>query len=309
MIATAADTSWSWAPGPLVAIAVLLVAYLWRFWSARRSARTKRGVELWRLGSWLLGLAALGVALLSPVDTLAEQVFAMHMVQHVLLLDIAPIFMILGLSKVLLRPVARTILDLERGLGFLAHPAFAVCAYVGMMVLWHVPFMYDSALQHDAVHVLEHVAFSAVGWLYWWHLLSPVRSRVMTGFSPVVYMLTTKIGVGLLGVVLTFTPEPLYDFYVRGDRIWGLTAQEDQTVAGAIMALEQSVVMGTALAFLFVAALRDSERQAQREDSLAAENGAVRDRLAAGQRDVALDADAGAEGDVALDAQSTAADQ
>ena len=274
VVLASADTSWSWAPGPLIAIALLFGLYTWRFAHARRAARSSRGVEWYRFASWLLGLAALAAALLSPIAALAHQVFTMHMVQHVLLLDVAPIFLILGLSKVLLRPVARTILDLERGLGFIAHPVFAVVAYVGVMSIWHLPFLYDAALEHDGVHVLEHVCFAAVGTLYWWHLLSPVRSRVMTGFGPVIYMVTTKLGVGLLGVVLTFAPDPLYAFYADQERVWGLSPLEDQAVAGAIMALEQTLVMGTALAFLFVGALRDAERKTLREDAEA-------DRLAA----------------------------
>ena len=72
----------------------------------------------------------------------------MHMVQHVLLLDIAPILMILGLTKVLLRPVTRRLQTVERRAGWLAHPAFAVVAYVGFMWLWHVPAIYDVALRH-----------------------------------------------------------------------------------------------------------------------------------------------------------------
>ena len=83
----------------------------------------------------------------------------MHMAQHVLLLDISPILLLCGLTKVLLRPVTRHTYALERRAGPLAHPAFAVALYVGVMWLWHVPALYDAALQHDTVHVLEHVCF------------------------------------------------------------------------------------------------------------------------------------------------------
>lgn len=266
-VLAAVDTSWSWAPVPSAFILLLLVGYLWRFITARREARTMRGVELWRLCSWLFGLAALAAAQISPIDTLSEQVFFMHMIQHVLLLDVAPIFLILGLSKVLMRPIARTVLDMERGLGFIAHPAFAVVAYAGTMMVWHIPTLYNAALESDALHVLEHVLFTSVGLLYWWHLLSPVRSHVMTGFTPVIYMVSTKITVGLLGVVLTFSPEPMYAFYERRMQAWGLTPLGDQSLAGAIMGLEQSVVMGVALAFLFVRALSESERQSMRDDA------------------------------------------
>ena len=102
-------------------------------------------------------------------------------------------------------------------------------AYVAVMWIWHVPKLYDTALEHPAVHVLEHVCFLSVGILYWWHLLSPIRSRMSTGpFGPVVYMLVTKLFVGLLGIGITFAPDPLYAFYEQGPRIWGLSALDDQ---------------------------------------------------------------------------------
>src|SRR2546421_4671336 len=132
------------------------------------------------------GLLAILAALVSPIDVLGEQLMLMHMVQHILLLDIAPILLILGLTKVLLRPATRRLTSIERRAGYLAHPAFAVVAYVGFMWLWHIPLMYDFALPHSAVHVLEHVCFAAGGTLYWWHLLSPIRSRMrLGGMGPV----------------------------------------------------------------------------------------------------------------------------
>ncbi len=79
----------------------------------------------------------------------------------------------------------------------------------------------------------------------------------------------TKILVGLVGIMLTFAPEALYDFYVRQPEVWGLTPQEDQALAGAIMAIEQSVVMGIALAWLFVRALGETEREEQRRERYA----------------------------------------
>ena len=137
------------------------------------------------------------------------------------------------------------------------------------MWVWHVPALYDAALEHSSVHVLEHVCFLSVGLLYWWHLLSPIRSRMLTGImGPVVYMLSTKFAVGMLGIGLTFTPDPLYDYYEHRTPIWGLTAGGDQELAGAIMALEQSIVMGIALAYLFIRALEQSEREQRRRERL-----------------------------------------
>jgi cytochrome c oxidase assembly factor CtaG len=209
------------------------------------------------------------VALVSPVDALAEQSFTMHMLQHVLLLDVAPILLLCALTKVLLRPVTRQTLAFERRAGVLAHPAFAVVLYVGVMWVWHVPALYDAALEHETLHVLEHVIFFSAGFLYWWHLLSPVRTRLdQRGMYPVVYMLSTKVLVGLLGIGLTFAPDALYAFYEERGGIWGLSPSEDQAAAGALMALEQSIIMGIALTWLFVRALGESEREQERAERL-----------------------------------------
>jgi cytochrome c oxidase assembly factor CtaG len=105
------------------------------------------------------------------------------------------------------------------------------------------------------------------GALYWWHLLSPIRSRHrLGGMGPVVYMLSTKLLVGLLGIGLTFAPNALYDHYSQGPRYWGLSADEDEQLAGAVMAIEQSVVMGIALAWLFVRMLDESQRNDERDE-------------------------------------------
>src|ERR687884_1397801 len=132
----AADTSWTFEPGAILLILGLGGVYIarWRRVRARHGTIVVSGL---RLASFLGGLLALGVALVSPVDRLGEQAFTMHMAQHVLLLDIAPIALICGLTKVLLRPVTRRLQRVERAAGPLAHPVFAVCAYVGFMWLWH----------------------------------------------------------------------------------------------------------------------------------------------------------------------------
>jgi putative membrane protein len=267
VLAAAANTSFSLAPGPIVIVLLLTGLYVYR-WRQVRASGSDRGATWTRLACWMTGILGLFVALISPIDNLADQVFAMHMVQHVLLLDLVPVFLILGLSKVLLRPIARTVLDAERALGPLAHPLFAICFYVGAMWIWHLPALYDAALKHSGIHVVEHTFFLSAGFLYWWHLLSPVRGRHFGGLAPVGYMLSTKLAVGLLGILLTFAPHALYDFYKHQNPVWGLSANDDQALAGAIMAIEQSVVMGIALAYLFVRALSESDRAQEREDRL-----------------------------------------
>jgi len=265
-MSVAPTIQWSPEPSVLIGVAALAALYLlaWRRGRATRSAH-KPGFG--RLALFSGGLLAILAALVSPIDVLGDQLLVMHMLQHILLLDIAPILLILGLNKVLLRPITRRLQTVERRAGYLAHPAFAVFAYVTIVWAWHIPVMYDAALYHPYIHVFEHLCFGAAGTLYWWHVLSPIRGRMrLTGLGPISYMVSTKLLVGALGIMLAFAPRSIYPFYQHHPHYWGLSPVEDQSMAGLEMALEQSIVMGIALVVLFVQMLTESEREAQRAE-------------------------------------------
>ena len=135
------------------------------------------------------------------------------MVQHLILADLVPICLTLALTKHILRPVTRRIHWLERKAGPFGHPRFGVVAYVAAMWIWHVPVFYEAALDHSFIHTLEHLTFAAAGALYWWHLLSPIRSRLrLDGLGPVLYMASRRSLVGFLGILLAFSPTLLYDY-------------------------------------------------------------------------------------------------
>jgi cytochrome c oxidase assembly factor CtaG len=258
--------SWTFEPAALAGVALLGYLYLWA-WRRARAPGEPHPPGYGRLTLFAAGLLTVLVALVSPVDSLGDQLMMMHMVQHILLLDVAPILLILGLTKGLLRPVTRRIHTLERKAGPLAHPATAVIAYAGFMWLWHVPAMYDAALNHSGIHAIEHLCFAVAGSLYWWHLLSPIRSRLrLGGMGPIGYMVSTKLLVGILGIALAFAPNAFYPFYEHHPHYWGLTPGQDQNLAGLVMALEQSIVMGVALVYLFVRMLSESEREAERAE-------------------------------------------
>jgi putative membrane protein len=260
------DASWTFAPIVLLALLGYAVVYGLR-WRRSRAQGGARAAGYGRLALWGGGIVALFIALISPVDRLSEQLATVHMLQHLLLADLVPICFTLALTKWILRPVTRKIHRVERAAGPFAHPAFGVVAYVGAMWLWHIPAFYDAALRHSGVHVLEHLSFAGAGLLYWWHLLSPIRSRLrLAGIGPVLYMASTKILVGFLGVLLAFAPNLLYHFYDKGGERWGLSPLNDQHVAGLVMALEQSLVMGVALAYLFFRMLAESEAEDQRAE-------------------------------------------
>jgi cytochrome c oxidase assembly factor CtaG len=257
---------WTFAPIVLVALVAYAGIYAAR-WRTARAEGGSRAAGAGRLALWCTGVGCLFLALVSPIDDLGEQLATMHMVQHLLIADLAPICLVLGLTKWILRPATRRIHRIERAAGPFGHPAFGVVAYVGAMWSWHVPALYDAALEHPMVHALEHATFFGAGLLYWWHLLSPIRSRLrLSGLGPVLYMASTKVLVGFLGVLLAFSPDLLFSFYETGSTRWGMTAVTDQHVAGLVMALEQSVVMGIALAYLFARMLAESEEEDRRAE-------------------------------------------
>jgi cytochrome c oxidase assembly factor CtaG len=259
------DASWTFAPIVLIALVAYVWIYVWR-WRISRREGGSRAAPTSKLVLWITGVLLLFVALISPVDALGEQLASMHMVQHLLIADLAPIALTLALTKHILRPATRRIHRIERAAGPFGHPAFGVVAYVGAMWAWHVPALYDAALEHAGIHVLEHLSFAAAGLLYWWHLLSPIRSRMrLAGMGPILYMASTKLLVGFLGVLLAFSPEVLYAYSWSGTK-WGLTPLDDQNVAGLTMALEQSIVMGIALAFLFFRMLEESNTSDRRRE-------------------------------------------
>ena len=263
------DLPWTLSPGVIIGGALVGGTYVRRWRAVRRGPSPRAATEapVWRLCCFLGSILVALLALLSPLDALADQLFFGHMIQHMLLLDVVPILAILGMTKVILRPVTRAISDLERRAGPLAHPVFAAFLYISVIWVWHIPAAYDFAVRHPVVHVLEHVSFVLAGSLYWWHLLSPIRSRRrLQGMGPIVYMGTTKLFVGALGMGLAFAPAALYPYYVHHARVWGISAVDDQSIAGLIMAVEQSLVMGVALVVLFIAALSESERAQQRRE-------------------------------------------
>lgn len=273
MLAYAPPIVWSLSPGALISAAVVGGAYVHRWLTVRRSPspRAAHDAPVWRLACFLGGMLAGLVALVSPIDTLADHLFFVHMVQHILLLDIAPILAILGLTKVILRPITRAIQDVEHRAGWFAGPVFAALLYIGVIWVWHIPAAYDFAVSHAPIHVMEHMSFLIAGSLYWWHLISPIRSRQrLTGLGPIVYMGSTKVCVGVLGMALAFAPVALYPYYVHQNHPFGISPLTDQALAGIIMAVEQSIVMGIALVWLFIRALGESERAEQRRERLEA---------------------------------------
>jgi putative membrane protein len=263
------DVHWNLDPAPILAIAFWFSLYAWRFREARREAGS-------RGAGWPQALAATGALLallaatVSPIDGLGEDyLFSMHMVQHVLLGDIAPLLILLALSRVIMRPATRRLMAVERALGPLAHPLTGIVLWFVLLYFWHVPALYDAALQHPLVHGLEHISFLTAGVAVWWPLIQPVpMRRRMTGLWPFAYIGAAKLGLGMLGLYLAWSGTVAYSYYQHVPRIWGLTAVQDQNLGGALMMVEQSIVLVLVLVILFVRMLAQSEEDERRRERL-----------------------------------------
>jgi cytochrome c oxidase assembly factor CtaG len=215
-------------------------------------------------------MLALLAALASPLDGLGEDyLFSAHMAQHLLLGDIAPLLLLLALSRVIMRPATRRLAALERALGRLASPVAALALWLLVMYTWHVPALYEAALEHASVHLLEHASFFGAGVLLWWPLIQPVpMRRPLRGLQPIAYIGMAKAGIAALGIYLAWGSTTLYDHYESTPRIWGLTPISDQNVGGVTMMVEQSFTLVLVLVALVVQMLARSEEEERRRERL-----------------------------------------
>jgi putative membrane protein len=268
-----------WLADPAVLAPLLLVVgiYVHRFREVRREAAADgarvgpvRGATGWHALAFAGSMLALLGALVTPVDGLGEDyLFSAHMFQHVLLGDIAPLLLLLSLSRVMLRPVTRRLMRIERALGPLASPVTAIVLWLGTMYLWHVPALYDAATRHPLLHAFEHLSFFAAGIALWWPLVQPIpMRRALTGLQPLAYIATAKGALAALGIFLAWSSTAHYPFYEHVPRIWGLTAVEDQNVAGVIMMVEQSLTLVLVMVWVFVRMLTRSEEEERRRERL-----------------------------------------
>jgi cytochrome c oxidase assembly factor CtaG len=249
-------TSWSFEPLQLAPI--VLVGFLyWR--RARRLRQRGQPVPAWRRGLFGLGLGLLVLAEASPIDALGEeQFFFAHMTQHVLLGDLAPLAIVAGLTGPLLRPVlAIHVVDRLR---VLAHPFVALPIWAVNLYVWHLPFAYEGALHHDAVHALEHALFFGCGVLMWAPVLEVLPGPAWFGTGAKMgYIVVVRLIETVLGNVFVWSGTVFYAFYEHPGERWGISPLGDQGIAGSVMMIEGSFVTLGALAWLFLRLGQESE--------------------------------------------------
>jgi putative membrane protein len=236
----------------VTAAVVLLVytgAYLMR---VRTLARRGRPVPAWRIAAFLAGIAVLAAALCGPVERLARSSFAEHMAEHLAIGDLGPLLITLGLTGALVAPLLR-IGPLAR-LRALSHPVPAFLLWAADLIVWHFPFAYEGALRHDAVHALQHACFFVFGLNLWMPLLGPFPRPAWFGTpAQVGYVVAVRITGELLANVFVWSGTVFYPWYGR---------LGDQQAAGAVMMVEQSVVMVVLFGWLALRWIQEAgERQ------------------------------------------------
>ncbi len=227
--------AWDLEPTVIFGCAALLLAYLWvaHFRMDRKTALFGSGVLLMLL------------TLIGPLDFLGDNyLFSAHMLEHLLLYLAVPPLLLLGLPPA---PV-RSLLSIEiaaKAERFLRRPTLAWLLAVGAMWLWHLPVLYNAALNHLGIHVVEHLSFLITGTIFFWPIFSPLQSHRLSPVSGTVYIFTVMSADMILGILLTFAPLGYYPTYMgsSGDTglfqlirtVWKLDPQSDLNLGGMFM--------------------------------------------------------------------------
>jgi putative membrane protein len=249
-------TSWTVDPLQLAPIALIAGAYAMR---ARTLAHRGQSVPGWRIALFVLGIVLLVLAVASPIAVVGEEeLFSFHMVQHLLLGDLAPLCLLAGLTGPLLRPVLT--LPGAMRLRVLANPLVALPIWTTNLVLWHLPFFYEGAVRNGAVHALEHVCFFTAGIVLWLPVLETLPAPEWFGTGAKLgYVVGVRLIATVIGNVFVWGGAPFYDVYKTGDDYLGLSPSADQSLAGSVMMLEGSIVTIVAIAWLFLRMAQEGE--------------------------------------------------
>ena len=254
---------------PLLAGVFYLFLYLRRARTlARRGTPAGRAHQL----AFVSGALLTTLVQLPPIDSLADSVLIAHMVQHIVIGDVASLLLVLGLTGPILAPLLR--IPITRPLRRLASPLVALALWAFDLYVWHLPLLYQTAIRHDLVHALEHACLLWFGTLLWLAVLGPLpKPRWFSNWARLGYVVVIRFSGAVLANVLIWAQTVFYPVYRASDAARGLNPLSDQNLAGAIMLVEQMLLTVGLLAWLFFrAAHQDEDRQALLE--LAARGGA-----------------------------------
>jgi putative membrane protein len=254
------DLSRAWSGDLLVTVPLSVSCLLFArgaFRLHRRLGRFPPGFGAAQIAAFAAGAAVLVIALLSPLEGLAEALLSAHMVQHVLLVTLAPPLLVLGKPEVAWLwalptrwrravPRQRQARSAFRLLAPLAKPVPAAMIHLATLWLWHAPALFDAAVTAPWLHWLEHLCFFGTALLFWRAVIRAAAGREAAA-GGLVACFVTLLQSGILSALLSFAREPL--FRTTDAAAWGLTALEDQQLAGAIMSVPMGIVyLGAGLA-------------------------------------------------------------
>ena len=233
--------SWSLHWNVLLAIGVLAIGYFWR--QRRWPADAPRRV------AFDFAVILLLAVYVTPLHTIAlHYLLSVHLLQNVVTAEWAPGLVVFALAPSLARELGRIAV-----VRFLTHPLVALPLWLGTYFLWHVPPIYDRALEQSGWLLnLEHLSYFAAGVLMWWPV---VHGRYSDGVKAT-YLFGAFALAAPLGLLLALLPHPIYDFYEDAPQLWGLSDSTDQQIAGVTMAVEQAIVFFAVFAYFFMRFLR-----------------------------------------------------
>jgi putative membrane protein len=257
---------WSWEPTVLCGLAALLIGYV--LLQRRRVLRPDDDVGPWfrnvktRPVVYATGVGVAFIALQSPIDRGGDEfLFAIHMLQHLLLMMVAPPLLLLGIAG--MRSETSRHPWLWRTWRAITRPWPALIIFNIVMLIWHIPALYDTTLTTQAVHIIEHLSFMAAGVIFWWPIVDPMRgvtATSVTSLTKIAALVISGIPPTVLGLIFALSPAAYYDFYVHAPRLWGLTPVQDQQVGGIFMLGLGNIIYFVAIAIIFMRLLGDSAR-------------------------------------------------
>ena len=234
-IARVGWTDWSIHPSTVVGVATLGALYVWR---ARR-ADPRLGEQppsRPRQAAFFGGLLTIFLSLNGPLHDLSDgYLFSAHMVQHLLLTLLAMPLLLLGVRGWMLRPL------LERpALGAVARrlttPAACFLIFNIVVAAWHLPPVYNLAMAHHPVHIVQHLMFMAAAVLMWWPLMSPVGELPRLPYpGQMLYCFLMSIPMSIIAIYVAMADQVLYPAYAAAPRVWGISPMQDQQIGGLIM--------------------------------------------------------------------------
>lgn len=244
--------TWSFPLLPFVSLSLTVLVYLLGWRAAHRTR--SRELPPWRAASFVAGIAMLWIAIASPIDALDDFLLAGHMIQHFILMSIAPPLIVLGAPAVpllrgipkglraLLRPLFRA-RWFHRASRFLVHPVTAWLLMNIVYLGWHVPAAFELTFRSENIHQSEHACFFLTSIAFWWVVFAPWPARrVWPRWAIIPYLLSADILNTVLSATLVFSGRVLYPSYLHAERISSLAPLQDQIAAGAEMWVLNSVV-------------------------------------------------------------------